>query len=90
MFLKTLPADEIEIAVNYLSGEIPQGKTGIAHKPLRTAADPAEALKELGGEAAFEWKMDGARIQAHKVADEVRIYTRSLNALAEVGPASSR
>jgi DNA ligase-1 len=28
---------------------------------------------------AFEWKMDGARIQAHKVDDDVRIYTRSLN-----------
>jgi DNA ligase 1 len=208
-FLEALPASEIEIAVNYLSGEIPQGKIGIAYKPLhaaaatepaaeallslsdvdrslgavadlrgtgstvlraqalndlfaratsaeqqfllrllagelrqgalagimieaiaaaadvpaprvrqaamysnglgpvarvalldgaqalaafqlelfkpaspmlaQTAADPAEALQELGGEAAFEWKMDGARIQVHKVADEVRIYTRSLN-----------
>ncbi len=45
----------------------------------QTAADVAEALRALGGEAAFEWKMDGARIQVHKVADEVRIYTRSLN-----------
>jgi len=43
----------------------------------QTAADVAEALKALGGEAAFEWKMDGARIQVHKVSDEVRIYTRS-------------
>ena len=215
-FLKTLPADEIEIAVNYLSGEIPQGKIGIAYKPLhaaaateaaaeamlslsevdrslgaiadmrgtgsalrraqalktlfslathaeqqfllrllvgglrqgalagimiealaaaadrpaarvrqaamysnglgpvarvalldgekalaafrlelfkpaypmlaQTAADPAEALKELGGEAAFEWKMDGARIQAHKAADEVRIYTRSLNEVTAAVP----
>jgi DNA ligase 1 len=51
-----------------------------------TAADPAEALKELGGEAAFEWKMDGARIQAHKVADEVRIYTRSLNEVTAAVP----
>jgi DNA ligase 1 len=215
-FLKALRADEIEIAVNYLSGEIPQGKIGIAYKPLRsaaatessgeallslsevdrslaaiadmrgagstvrraqalqtlfsratpaeqqflqrllvgelrqgalagimieaiaaaaelpapqvrqaamysnglgpvaraalldggkglaafrlelfkpaspmlaqTAADPAEALKELGGEAAFEWKMDGARIQAHKVADEVRIYTRSLNEVTTAVP----
>jgi len=32
------PADEIEIAVNYLSGEIPQGKIGIAYKPLHAAA----------------------------------------------------
>jgi DNA ligase-1 len=215
-FLKTLPADEIEIAVNYLSGEIPQGKIGIARKPLhvaaateaaveallspsevdrslgaiahmrgsgsaalraqalkalfsrattaeqqfllrllagelrqgalagimieaiaetvdlpaprirqaamysnglgivaraallegapalaafrlelfkpaspmlaQTAADPAEGLHELGGEAAFEWKMDGARIQAHKVADEVRIYTRSLNEVTAAVP----
>jgi ATP-dependent DNA ligase I len=45
----------------------------------QTAADVSEALRELGGEAAFEWKMDGARIQVHKAADEVRIYTRSLN-----------
>jgi DNA ligase-1 len=45
----------------------------------QTAADVTEALSELDGEAAFEWKMDGARIQVHKVSDEVRIYTRSLN-----------
>ncbi len=44
----------------------------------QTAADVAEALKELKGEVAFEWKMDGARIQAHKLGDEVRLYTRSL------------
>ncbi|MGH8249754.1 MAG: ATP-dependent DNA ligase [Steroidobacteraceae bacterium] len=50
----------------------------------RTTADPAEALNQLGGEAAFEWKMDGARIQAHKAGSEVRIYTRNLN---EVGAA---
>jgi DNA ligase-1 len=51
-----------------------------------TAADTAQALKELGGEAAFEWKMDGARIQAHKVAGEVRIYTRSLNEVTAAIP----
>ena len=50
----------------------------------QTAADPADALRQLGGEAAFEWKMDGARIQAHKSGDVVRIYTRNLN---EVGAA---
>jgi DNA ligase-1 len=44
----------------------------------------SEALLELEGEAAFEWKMDGARIQAHKAGDDVRIYTRGLN---EVGAA---
>ncbi len=50
----------------------------------QTAADVGEALLELDGEAAFEWKMDGARIQVHKAADDVRIYTRGLN---EVGAA---
>jgi len=45
----------------------------------QTATDVAEALRELRGEVAFEWKMDGARIQAHKREDEVRLYTRGLN-----------
>jgi DNA ligase-1 len=52
----------------------------------QTAADPAEALRILGGEAAFEWKMDGARIQVHKVSDEVRVYTRSLNEVTGAVP----
>ena len=50
----------------------------------QTAADVSDALLELEGEAAFEWKMDGARIQVHKAAEDVRIYTRGLN---EVGAA---
>lgn len=45
----------------------------------QTAADVAEALRELPAGAAFEWKMDGARIQLHKRGNEVRIYTRALN-----------
>jgi len=40
----------------------------IAPMLAQTAADVAEALSELQGEVEFEWKMDGARIQAHKVA----------------------
>ena len=45
----------------------------------QTAADPAEALELLAGEVAFEWKMDGARIQVHKSGDQVRAYTRNSN-----------
>ena len=30
------------------------------------------------GEASFEYKLDGARIQVHKVDDEVRVYSRTL------------
>jgi DNA ligase-1 len=51
----------------------------VAPMLAQTAADVAEALQQLQGELAFEWKMDGARIQVHKRADDVRIYTRTLN-----------
>ena len=52
----------------------------------QTAADVTEALKQLDGLVAFEWKMDGARIQAHKAGDEVRIYTRTLNEVTAAVP----
>ncbi|MDX1540381.1 MAG: ATP-dependent DNA ligase, partial [Geminicoccaceae bacterium] len=42
------------------------------------AEDAGDALARLG-EAAFEWKLDGARVQVHKAGDEVRVYTRKLN-----------
>jgi DNA ligase-1 len=54
----------------------------------QTAADVTEALAlatagsgDAGSmhEASVEWKLDGARIQVHRVGDEVRIYTRNLN-----------
>jgi len=35
---------------------------------------------------AFEWKLDGARIQVHKQGSEVRIYTRNLNEVTEAIP----
>lgn len=44
----------------------------------QSAEDTGEALRQLGT-AAFEWKIDGARVQVHKRGDEVRIYTRNLN-----------
>jgi ATP-dependent DNA ligase I len=40
--------------------------------------DTDEALQELG-EAAFEFKLDGARVQVHKAAREVRVFSRRLN-----------
>lgn len=51
----------------------------------QTAEDADSALEELG-EAAFEFKMDGARVQAHKSDDEVRIYTRSRNDVTDAVP----
>jgi DNA ligase-1 len=43
----------------------------------QTADDVAGALERLG-RASVEWKLDGARIQAHRAGDEVRIFTRNL------------
>jgi DNA ligase-1 len=42
------------------------------------AEDAADAVARLG-EAAFEFKLDGARVQLHKRGEEVRIYSRGLN-----------
>jgi DNA ligase-1 len=52
----------------------------------QTAADVEEALEELTGPVAFEWKMDGARVQVHKLGDTVRIYTRGLNEVTAAVP----
>ena len=52
----------------------------------QTANDVDEALATLSGEIAFEWKMDGARIQVHKLGDEVRIFTRGLNEVTDAIP----
>jgi DNA ligase-1 len=49
------------------------------------AEDIADALAQLG-QAAFEWKLDGARIQVHKDGDEVRVFTRRLNDVTAAVP----
>jgi DNA ligase-1 len=45
----------------------------------QTATSVADALDRLGGEAAFEAKLDGARVQIHRSGDDVALYTRSLD-----------
>lgn len=50
-----------------------------------TAEDVREALGQLG-RAAFEVKLDGARVQVHRRGDEVRVYTRSLNEVTGAVP----
>jgi DNA ligase-1 len=42
------------------------------------AEDVEDAIERLG-EAAFELKLDGARVQVHKQGDEVRVYSRKLH-----------
>lgn len=47
-----------------------------------SAEDVDEALGRLG-EAAWEYKLDGARIQVHKGGEDVRIFTRQLQDVTE-------
>ena len=41
-------------------------------------ADLADALAKLPN-AVVEWKLDGIRVQVHRVGDEVRVFTRTLD-----------
>ncbi len=41
--------------------------------------DDAQARLGLGTAAAFEWKLDGARIQVHRDGSDVAVFTRSLD-----------
>src|SRR5262249_54849524 len=50
-----------------------------------TARDVADALTNLG-HASFEDKLDGARIQVHKVGDEVKVFSRTLRDVTAAVP----
>ena len=67
---------------------IAQGQSGLAEfrlsllRPIQpmlaqTADGVDQALTRVGP-AAVEWKLDGARIQVHRLGDDVRIFTRNL------------
>ena len=52
-------------------------------------ASPAESVDEAlesFGEAAFEVKLDGARIQVHKSGDDVRVFSRALREVTSAVP----
>ena len=81
----TLSGDVVEVAVAALSGEDSAlGGFGLqVGRPLapmlaQSAPDLAAAL-ERTGPAAVEWKLDGIRVQLHRDADVVRVFTRSLD-----------
>ncbi|RLF17304.1 MAG: DNA ligase [Thermoprotei archaeon] len=46
----------------------------------------AEALREHGGEAALEYKLDGARLQIHKKGEVVKVYSRHLTEVTDSLP----
>jgi DNA ligase-1 len=52
-------------------------------------ASPAESVSEAVetfGQAAFELKLDGARVQVHKSGERVRVYSRSLREVTAAVP----
>ncbi len=51
----------------------------------QTAEDAGEAIAELG-RAAFEYKLDGARVQVHRASGDVRIFSRALNEVTAAVP----
>ncbi|MEO7262554.1 MAG: ATP-dependent DNA ligase [Jatrophihabitantaceae bacterium] len=44
----------------------------------QTAASTGDALSRLGDTAAFEWKLDGIRVQIHRAEDDIWIFTRGM------------
>lgn len=52
----------------------------------KTADSVDEALSSLGGTAALEYKIDGARIQVHKDGERVRVFTRGLKEVTGAVP----
>ena len=83
-------------AVEAVTALLDGGEAALAHyqlapfRPvlpmLASPTDDAASAIEVLGEAAFEVKLDGARMQAHKDGAEVRVYSRSLHDITERVP----
>jgi DNA ligase-1 len=56
------------------------------HPMLAGSADDTGVAMEELGEAAVEYKLDGARIQVHKSGDQVAVYSRRLNDVTPAVP----
>ncbi|MPZ16755.1 MAG: ATP-dependent DNA ligase [Luteitalea sp.] len=73
-----------------------EGRSGLSRfslqllRPLQPMlAQPADSVDEAFarlGEAGLEWKLDGARVQVHRVDDEVRVFSRRLNDVTPAVP----
>lgn len=83
-------------AVRVARAAMEEGEAGLAKydiqlfRPVQpmlaqTAEDAAEAIAALG-EAALEYKFDGARVQVHRSGDEVRVFSRALNDVTAAVP----
>ncbi len=85
---RDLPASDVRRAMMLAGdlGAVAKGELGSFKielfrpiKPMlaKTATDVDEALVE--GATAFEYKLDGIRVQVHKRGDDVRVFSRTLN-----------
>ena len=81
MFAGSLP---VAARVALSDGSAGLGRIGLTpSRPVQpmlasTATDVGDALATTG-EASVEWKLDGARVQAHRFRGDVRLFTRNLN-----------
>jgi DNA ligase 1 len=53
---------------------------------LAQSAETFEAALDELGEVSLEYKLDGARVQVHKIDDEIRIYSRNLREVTAALP----
>jgi DNA ligase-1 len=53
---------------------------------LADSADDVAAAVGALGDAAIEYKLDGARVQVHKSGDLVKVYSRALNEVTAAVP----
>ena len=53
---------------------------------LAGSANSVEEVLERHGEVGLEYKLDGARVQVHRLDDEVRVFTRKLNDVTHAVP----
>jgi DNA ligase-1 len=73
-----------------------EGEAGLARFRLRVlepvlpmlaqTAETVDAAIAAHGEAVFDWKVDGARVQIHRDGATVRCFTRNLNDVADALP----
>jgi DNA ligase 1 len=89
---RMMAGDLTSVAKAALTGD-PSGLAGFAtqlfrpvHPMLAGSADDVEVAMEELGEAALEYKLDGARIQIHKAGDQVAVYSRRLNEVTGAVP----
>ncbi|HET6210197.1 MAG TPA: ATP-dependent DNA ligase [Jatrophihabitans sp.] len=76
--LAQVAADALHDGADTLAGYTLQVGRPVNPMLAQTAAGTGEALATLG-RAAFEWKLDGIRVQLHRQGDKVSVFTRTLD-----------